>query len=114
MENFNKQSLKAAVKVYGPLHSVDKKTDAEVKDAISKDERKFTSEQIDQIYSAILNPETLEPEKPKLFKHIVKAKFRDAADFSKEHKVGDDVSSFDAGRLAALVQNGLVEKVEQD
>lgn len=61
MENFNKNSLKAAVAKYGPLHS-DGKTDAEVKAELAKDERGFTAEQIDEIYSAIVAP--IEDENP--------------------------------------------------
>lgn len=56
MENFNKNSLKAAVAKYGPLHS-DGKTDAEVKAELAKDERAFSAEQIDEIYAAIVTPE---------------------------------------------------------
>jgi len=108
MENFNGNSLKAAVKVYGPLHS-DGKTEAEIKEAIGKDERGFTADQIDKIYDAILNPE---PAKPKAYKHIVKKAFRDIDDFSVEHEEGKDVSDFNPKRLATLVANGIVEKVE--
>ncbi|RZM22528.1 MAG: hypothetical protein EOO88_29140 [Pedobacter sp.] len=60
MENFNKNSLKAAVAKYGPLHS-DGKTDAEVKAELAKDERGFTAEQIDEIYAAIVTPEVEDP-----------------------------------------------------
>ncbi len=43
-------------------------------------------------------------------KYVVAQEFRDIVDFSQVHKVGDDVSSMDASRLAKLVQGGLVEK----
>ncbi len=36
--------------------------------------------------------------------------FRDIVDFSKVHKVGDDASGFEPGRLAELVKSGLVTK----
>jgi len=58
MENFTKNSLKAAVAKYGPLHS-DGKTDAEVKAELAKDERAFSAEQINEIYDAILTPADL-------------------------------------------------------
>jgi len=118
MDTFNKNSLKSAVSKYGPLHSVDKKSEDDIKKELEEDERKFTDAQIAEIYNAIIDPSLLESadktkvEKP--FKHIVIAPFRDINNFSLEHKVGKDVSSFDPIRLAELVQNGLVEKVEQD
>lgn len=43
-------------------------------------------------------------------KYLVKGEFRDIADFSKVYKAGDDVSHLEAGRLARLVEIGLVEK----
>ncbi|WP_443945598.1 hypothetical protein ACJVDH_00370 [Pedobacter sp. AW1-32] len=66
MENFNKNSLKAAVAKYGPLHS-DGKTEAEVKAELGKDERAFSAEQIDEIYAAIVTPNLFEggDEQPK-------------------------------------------------
>lgn len=60
MENFTKNSLKAAVAKYGPLHS-DGKTEADVKAELAKDERAFSVEQIDEIYSAIVTPEVEDP-----------------------------------------------------
>ncbi|WP_114937572.1 hypothetical protein [Mucilaginibacter endophyticus] len=62
MENFNKNSLKAAVKVYGPLHSAGK-AETEVKEALASDEKGYTPEQIDEIYKAIAMPE--ENDEPK-------------------------------------------------
>ncbi|MCX3266545.1 hypothetical protein [Pedobacter agri] len=59
MENFNKNSLKAAVAKYGSLHS-DGKTDADVKAELAKDERAFSAEQIDEIYAAIVTPNLFE------------------------------------------------------
>ena len=117
MENFNKNSLKSAVGKYGPLHLVEKKSEDDIKKEIEKDDRKFTDAQIADIYNAILDPSLLESDKPKeakVFKYTVLTPFRALNDFSKEHKVGSDVSKFDALRLASLVENGLVEKVEQD
>jgi len=59
MENFTKNSLKAAVAKYGPLH-IDGKTEADVKAELAKDERAFSTEQIDEIYSAIVAPNLFE------------------------------------------------------
>lgn len=59
MENFTKNSLKAAVAKYGPLH-IDGKAEADVKAALAKDERAFSVEQIDEIYAAIVTPNLFE------------------------------------------------------
>ncbi len=53
MENFTKNSLKAAVAKYGSLHT-DGKAEADVKAELVSDERGFTPEQIDEIYAAIV------------------------------------------------------------
>jgi hypothetical protein len=58
MENFTKNSLKAAVAKYGPLHT-DGKAEADVKAELAKDERGFTPEQVDEIYAAIIGPPDL-------------------------------------------------------
>ena len=58
MENFNKNSLKAAVAKYGPLHT-DGKAEADVKAEMAKDEKGYSPEQIDEIYAAIIVPADL-------------------------------------------------------
>lgn len=55
MENFNKNSLKAAVAKYGSLHT-DGKAEAEVKEALLADEKGYTAEQVDEIYLNIATP----------------------------------------------------------
>ena len=103
-------TLKAAVALYAILLTQGK-TAEEVKAEIAKDPKEFSPEEVEEVYHAITNPK---PEKPKVFKHLVVAPFRDIDDFSKEHAIGDDVSGLHAKRLESLVENGLVEKVEQD
>jgi len=103
-------TLKAAVALYAILLTEGKTAD-EVKAEIAKDPKEFTPDEVEEIYHAIANPK---PEKPKVYKHLVTGPFRDIKDFSKEYNVGDDVSDFDPKRLASLVENGHVEKVEQE
>ncbi|WP_131535463.1 hypothetical protein [Pedobacter nototheniae] len=103
-------TLKAAVALYAILLTQGK-NETEIKAEIAKDPKEFSTEEVEEIYHAIVNPK---PEKPKVFKHIVTGSFRDIKDFSKEYKAGDDVSDLDPKRLATLVDNGLVEKVEQE
>ncbi|RZJ88734.1 MAG: hypothetical protein EOO20_12850 [Chryseobacterium sp.] len=103
-------TLKAAVASYAILLTQGK-TAEEVKAEIAKDPKEFTSDEVEEIYSAIANPK---PEKPKVYKHFVASSFRDIKDFSKEYKVGDEISDLDAERLEGLVSKGLVEKVEQE
>jgi hypothetical protein len=52
----NYQRKKAAVTKYLPL-SLEGKTEQEIKDAIALDEKKFTPEEVEEIFQAILNPE---------------------------------------------------------
>ena len=103
-------TLKAAVALYAILLTQGKTAD-EVKAEIAKDPKEFSPDEVEEIYNAIVNPK---PEKPKVYKHFVASSFRDIKDFSKEYKVGDDVSALDANRLEVLVGKGLVEKVEED
>lgn len=109
MENFNKNSLKSAVKQYGTFHT-DGKTDLEVKAEIAKDDRNFTDVQIDEIYEAILNPAPVATVKK--YSYTVIVPFRCITDFSKEIEEGKDVSDFEQDRLNVLVANGYVEKEE--
>jgi hypothetical protein len=107
MEKFNKNSLKAAVKAYGSLHS-DGQAEAEVKDALAADEKGYSVEQIDQIYDAI----TAEPEpEPEAKGHVVLTQFRDKNNWEKLYEVGEDVSHLDDERKADLVNRGLIEAI---
>lgn len=102
MEKLHYKTLEAAVKTYGPLKD---KTEEEVKAAIAADEKKFTPEQVEEIYNAIVSPKADEPGK-----YIVVNPFRDKDNFLKRYDVGDDVSHFDKKRLATLESLGLIEK----
>ena len=107
MENFNKNSLKAAVKAYGSLHT-DGKTDAEVKEALAADEKGYSVEQIDAIYDAIVFvPEVKEPSE---YKVVAGKSFRDKDDFSKEYTDESDISHFSKDRIEHLVTIGYVEE----
>lgn len=124
-------TLKAAVEKYGSLKK-EGKSEQEIIEAIKADDKKFSDEEVLEIYSAIKGEETLgtggeganngntpdagkqgensgtsEDAKPK--KHFVKQEFRDIANFNTVHSVGSDVSHFDEKRLAGLVEKGLVE-----
>lgn len=105
MENFNKNSLKAAVAKYGSLHS-DGKTDAEVKTALKADEKGYTDDQIDSIYDAIIAP----PAKPSSYKVAEGKSFRDKDDFSKEYTEKSDISHLSQDRIDHLVSIGYVEE----
>jgi hypothetical protein len=53
--------------------------------------------------------DTIIPEAKKRFKHMVINVFRDKHNFDKKYQPGDDVSHFDAERLANLVNTEHVE-----
>ena len=107
MENFNKNSLKAAVAKYGPLHT-DGKAEADVKEALSADEKAFTPEQIDSIYDAIVfvPDETLKGG----YKVAEGKSFRDKDDFSIEYNEDSDISHLSQDRIDHLVSIGYVEE----
>lgn len=109
MENFNKASLKSAVKKYGQLHA-DGKAEGDVKTEIAKDDRKFTEEQINEIYKEIVDPTPEETTKEKLYKVVEGKSFRDRNDFSKEYTADSDISHLDAERINHLVAIGYVEE----
>lgn len=122
----NKNTLNAAVRKYGPLHT-EGKTEAEVKAEINKDEKGFDDESVNEIYAAIVEqtkpkehgpdkdkdqkgPEVKpEPPKDEKGKHIVTKEFRDKKDFSKAYTVGSDVSHLSKERIEHLVSIGYVE-----
>jgi len=107
MENFNKNSLKAAVKAYGSLHT-DGKTDAEVKEALAADEKGYSVEQIDAIYDAIVFvPEVKEAA---TYKVVEGKSFRDKEDFSKEYTDESDISHLSQDRIDHLLSIGYVEE----
>lgn len=105
MENFNKNSLKAAVKTYGPLHS-DGKTDAEVKAALKADEKGYSDKQIDSIYDAIIAPP--ESKADAKYKVVEGKSFRDKDDFSIEYTEDSDISHLSPERIEHLVGIGYV------
>ena len=106
MAKIHHLTLKAAVEKYQPLVT-EGKTEAEIKEAIASDEKEFDEDAVSQIYQAIVTPN--EGNKGAEKKHIVTSPFRDKSDFTKAYNVGDEVSHFDAERLAHLVTNKLVE-----
>lgn len=107
MENFNKNSLKAAVKSYGSLHS-DGKTEAEVKDALLADEKEYTPEQVDSIYEAIVFvPENV----PTGAYKVVEGKsFRDRDNFDLVYNEDSDISHLEQDRIDHLLSIGYVEE----
>lgn len=104
MENFNKSSLNAAVKKYDDLHKAGK-PEADVKDAISKDEKKFTTEQIDSIYNAIVNPEAENTGKKS---YIAAEQFRDKN--TKKFYAKGDAVKYEGDRLKELMSAGVVKE----
>lgn len=109
MENFNKASLKSAVKKYGQLH-IDGKAEADVKAEIAKDDRKFTEEQIGEIYKEIVDPTPDETPKVKSYKVVSGRSFRDRDDFTKEYDEESDISHLSEERINHLVSIGYVEE----
>ncbi|NII81743.1 MULTISPECIES: hypothetical protein [unclassified Pedobacter] len=107
MENFNKNSLKAAVAKYGSLHS-DGKTEAEVKAEVAKDEKGYSADQVDAIYDAIIFvPEETEPA---TYKVVEGKSFRDKDDFSKEYDHESDISHLSQDRIDHLLSIGYIEE----
>lgn len=111
MENFNKNSLKAAVKAYGSLHS-DGKAEAEVKEALLADEKGYSTEQVDSIYDAIVNPEPTAPkvEDPKSYVVAKGKSFRDKDNFAKEYSAGESLDGFSQDRIDHLLSIGYIEE----
>lgn len=122
MAKLHHMTLKAAVEKYAPLHA-EGKSEEEVKASIAEDEKGFDTDEVEQVYAAIIGSDSQGEEggngdqgddKKDTAKakgtYTVKSEFRDISDFSKVHKVGADVSHFDVKRLETLVANGLVEK----
>jgi hypothetical protein len=128
----NHQRLKSAVIKYGPLH-VDGKSEAEVKEALVSDEKKYTDAEVSEIYAAIVSPtggtdtsqdtgtqpnqssaDTSGTSESKASRkkavYLVKMPFRDKDNFGILHTPGTDVSHFDGERLKSLSDKGLIEK----
>ena len=107
MENFNKNSLKAAVAKYGSLHT-DGKTEEEVKAALTADDKGYSVDQVDEIYDAIVFvPEVKEPS---AYKVVEGKSFRDKEDFNKEYTDESDISHLSQDRIDHLVTIGYVEE----
>jgi hypothetical protein len=109
MAKLHHATLKAALAAYAILLA-EGKNETEIREAISKDEKEFSPEEIEEIYQAIINPPAPPAPSPKKEKFVVLKPFRDIADFSKEIEIGKDVSDFNSDRLAHLVEIGYVEK----
>lgn len=107
MENFNKNSLKAAVAKYVQLHT-EGKAEVEVKAELAKDEKVYSAEQIDAIYAAIIAPP--EEKKPTYYKVVEGKSFRDKDDFSKEYDHESDISHLSQDRIDHLLSIGYVEE----
>ncbi len=107
MAKISKSNLKHGVDTYSGLHAAGQH-EAEVKAAIAADEKGFDEAAVNDIYAAITAPAAENAEKTG--SHFVVQEFRDQANFDQVHRVGSDVSSFDAARLETLVNSGLVEK----
>lgn len=116
MAKLHHATLKAAVTRYSELHA-EGKPEEEVKAAIADDEKGFDTDEVNQIYDAIIGGDDSEEQSEeeekkgsKTGKYTVASEFRDISDFNKVHKVGSDVSHFDEARLKSLVESGLVNK----
>ena len=106
MENFNKNSLKAAVKFYGSLHS-DGKTEAEVKDALLADEKGYTTDQVDSIYDAIVFAPEVNPSGA--YKVVEGKSFRDRDNFNIEYNEDSDISHLSQERIDHLLSIGYIK-----
>jgi hypothetical protein len=108
MENFNKNSLKAAVAKYGPL-IYEGKSEVEVKEALLADDKGYSAEQVDSIYNAMIAPPEL---KEDVKYNVVEGRsFRDKDDFSKEYDHESDISHLSQDRIDHLISIGYVEIV---
>lgn len=113
------KSLKAAVAKYSPLVEQGKNED-DVKAELAKDEKAFTTEQVDEIYAAItadpVKDTDSEENEPVVegydenAQYVVLKRFNDINDFSLIRKPKEDVSDFEPKRLMHLVELGLVVK----
>jgi len=105
MENFNKNSLKAAVAKYGSLVS-DGKSEVEIKELLTADEKGYYAEQVDLIYDAMIaSPE----DKDKVVYKVVEGfSFRDKDDFTKEYNAESDLSHLEQDRIDHLISIGYV------
>jgi hypothetical protein len=71
---------------------------------ISKDEKNFTENNIDEIFESIAGTDF------KTGAYVVVSPFRDIDNFDKKHEPGADVSHFDSARIQKLLKMGLIEK----
>lgn len=100
-------TLKSAIAKYGGLKK-EGKNDEEILAAIKLDEKKFSDEDAQTILDGLNDSHDTESKGVEI-KGIVIKEFRDKDDFSKLHKVGSDVSSFDKQRLTTLKALGLID-----
>lgn len=125
MAKLHHATLKSAVAIYMAL-LIAGKSEAEIKDAIALDEKKYDADSVDEIYAGLViagkagedndprgaagdHKHATEPDKKGKKWHTVKTAFRDKDNFLLEYLPGADVSHFKADRLEMLVKNGLVE-----
>ncbi|MBC7948660.1 MAG: hypothetical protein H7Y42_12305 [Chitinophagaceae bacterium] len=103
-------TLKAAIKRYAPLHS-EGKTPEEVKAEISKDEKEFDEDAVNEIYGSIVadSGDSENEQEKKKPTHSVVFQFRDKID-QKIYNTGENVDHFSKGRLAELLEKGLLKK----
>lgn len=99
-------------------------SESDIKAAILADEKKYTSDEIEEIYAKLSEGETVDSssgegvtddsgsdEVPKEGKYIVTSPFNDASSADKNYRIGDDISHFDQKRLDLIVERGLAKIV---
>jgi len=104
-----KAILEKAVAKYEPLVA-EGKTEEVVKAEITKDEKGYDEEAVNEIYAALTTEAQPEVKKVKPV-YKVTSRFRDKTDKKTWYEKGTDVSHFEADRLELLVKREMV-KVE--
>lgn len=104
--------LKAAVKKYQPLVAEDK-TEEEIKEALAADDKGYSEDEITEILSAILTPDTgddgKEEEEENKAGYKVALMFRDKHS-QQVYSPGDDYTPRNENRAAELIKKGVIKK----
>ncbi len=107
MAGLHHKVLKAAIDKYSYLVEENKNED-EIKAEISKDEKGFSDEAINEIFIALTKPEAKEEEVKSGSKYVVAKKFRDLQNWDLVHEVGETISGMSAERIKSLLDLELI------
>jgi len=107
--------LKAAVKKFQPMVG-EGKSEAEIREAIAADDKGYSDDEVNEIYSSVATPDTgddgsdeEETDKPVKAKHTVVMMFRDK-NSDKVYRPGDAFNAGSKERLNFLIDKGIIKK----